>query len=104
MDKLSYDLIEKICYNLSLDDLLNFSGVNKEMHNFLDNLFFINLAIKFFNKNFWVKATLRPAIKSNPLSSMKLELIRIEKFQKALDSLNQSRWTEKDFYNYWILD
>ena len=51
--------------------------------------------------NFWLKARHRPIKKSKPLKNYKLELVRIEKFQKGLDSLNINRWTKKDFYNYW---
>ena len=32
------------------------------------------------------------------------EIIRIENFQRNLDNLNISRWTKKDFYNYWKYD
>lgn len=104
MEKLSHDLIEKIANYLNLDDILSFSITNSEYYFALDNIFYINLANKLYSIEFWNKAYLRPIIKSKPLKKMKLELIRIENFQKILDSLNNKRWTKKDFYNYWILD
>lgn len=104
MENLPHDLIEKIANYLNLDEILSFSISSSKYYFALDNIFYINLANKLYTIEFWKKASLRPIIKSKPLKSMKLELIRIENFQKMLDSLNHNRWTKKDFYNYWNLN
>jgi hypothetical protein len=95
------DIIQLLASNLEFDDLLNFSIVNKSIYQIFDKLFYKNLAYKMYGNNFWLKARHRPIKKSHPLKNYKLELVRMEKFQKGLDSLNTNRWTKKDFYNYW---
>ena len=104
MDKLSCDLVESIMKNLQLDDILLFSITNKEYHKMLNNLFYLNLAIDIYGKEFWVKAFSRPTIESKPLNSMKLELIRIERFQTRVYKSISRRWTNDDFYSFWSLD
>ena len=101
MKNLYYDIIYKITDYLTFDSILYFSIVNKEVYYLFDELFYINLATKMYSREFWIIASLRPKILSLPLKKMKLELIRIENFQKMLDNLNIDRWTNKDFYNYW---
>ena len=101
MEKLSCDLVELIMKSLQLDDILLFSITNKEYHKMLNNLFYLNLAIDIYDKEFWVKAFFRPKIKSKPLNSMKLELIRVERFQKRIYQSISRRWTNDDFYNFW---
>ena len=64
MDKLSKDLVELIMKKLQLDDILLFSITNKEYYKMLNNLFYLNLAIDIYGKEFWAKAFLRPKIKS----------------------------------------
>ena len=95
------DIIQLLASHMEFDDILNFSIVNKSIYQIFDKLFYKNLAYKMYGINFWLKARHRPIKKSKPLNNYKLELVRIEKFQKELDSLNTNRWTKKDFYNYW---
>ena len=104
MDKLSNDLVELIMKKLQLDDILLFSITNKEYYKMLDDLFYLNIAIDIYGKEFWAKAFLRPTIKSKPLNSMKLELIRIERFQSRVYKSISRRWTNDDFYSFWSLD
>ena len=101
MDKLNNDVVELIMKNLQLYDILLFSITNKEYYKLLNNLFYLNLAIDIYGKEFWAKAFLRPKIKSKPLNSMKLELIRIERFQTRVYKSISRRWTNEDFYNFW---
>ena len=101
MDKLNNDVVELIMKNLQLYDILLFSITNKEYYKMLNNLFYLNLAIDIYGKEFWAKAFLRPKIKSKPLNSMKLELIRIERFQTRVYKSISRRWTNEDFYNFW---
>ena len=95
------DIIQLLASHLEFNDLLNFSIVNKSIYQIFNKLFYKNLAYKMYGINFWLKARHRPIKKSHPLKNYKLELVRMEKFQKGLDSLNTNRWTKKDFYNYW---
>ena len=97
MDKLNNDVVELIMKNLQLYDILLFSITNKEYYKMLNNLFYLNLAIDIYGKEFWAKAFLRPKIKSKPLNSMKLELIRIERFQTRVYKSISRRWTNEDF-------
>tara|TARA_B100000085_G_C18342225_1_gene430814 strand:- start:353 stop:664 length:312 start_codon:yes stop_codon:yes gene_type:complete len=102
--KLDFDIIRYISEFLKLRDILNFSIISKDNYNAFDNLYYKNLAYKFYGRCFWLKAGCRPVSISKPLKNFKLELMRIENFQKNLDNINVSRWTKKDFYNYWKYD
>ena len=104
MDKLSNDLVELIMKKLQLDDILLFSITNKEYYKMLDDLFYLNIGIDIYGKEFWAIAFFRPTIKSKPLNSMKLELIRIERFQTRVYKSISRRWTNNDFYSFWSLD
>ncbi len=102
MFNLDYDIIREISYKLNLECILLFSMVNKSIYNALDTIFYKNLALNYFGRDFWIKAYLRRPYISKPLKNMKRELIRIEFFQRNMDILNVNRWTKKDFYDYWI--
>lgn len=104
MDNLNDDIICYLSFKLNLNDLLNFSIINKNNYKILDNNFYINFAINQFSYEFWLKAYRRPKYHSKPLKNIKMELIRIENFQKNLDNLNINRWSKKDFYDYWNND
>tara|TARA_B100000902_G_scaffold399984_1_gene474240 strand:+ start:2644 stop:2961 length:318 start_codon:yes stop_codon:yes gene_type:complete len=101
---LNEDIIRNLAYYLDLFSVLNLSTVDKSTYQYLDELFYKSYAIYIFGNFFWIKASKRPIIKSKPLKTYKAELIRIETFQNVLDGLNYNRWTQKDFYNYWIYD
>ena len=104
MNNLNNDILCHISFELNLNNLLNFSIINKNNYKIFDNIFYKNYALKQFSEDFWIKAYERPIIYSRPLNNIKLELIRIEQFQKSLDNLNLDRWTKKDFYNYWEME
>lgn len=96
-----FDLIRYISFFLKFQDILDFSITSKDTYKAFDNLFYKNLAYSTYGVCFWVKARYRNPNVSKPLKNFKLELIRIENFQRNLDNINISRWTKKDFYNYW---
>ena len=85
MDKCYADIIRDIAINLDFKEVLNLTLVNKHIYNSLDNLFFKNLAISYYTREFWIKAKKRPINYSRPLDNMKLELIRIDNFQNHLE-------------------
>lgn len=99
--KLNFENIRSICNFLKFDDVLNFSISCKEIYDALDDIYFKNLAYEFYGYCFWLKARSRNPKVSKPLKNFKLEIIRIENFQRNLDNINVSRWTKKDFYDYW---
>ena len=101
MIKFNNDIIINISDNLILLDIIKLSVTNKNFHQMFDENFYKILAIKYYTKGFWHKAYQRPKHFSKPLKNIKMELIRIEKFQLMLDKLNIKRWRQKDFYEYW---
>ena len=99
---LNSDIIRHISNFLNLDNILNLSIVCKNFYIYtFDNTYYMNLAYTYYGKDFWTKARLRDVSISKPLKNFKLEIIRIENFQRDLDNINVSRWTHKDFYDYW---
>lgn len=102
--KLNQDIIRNLAYNLDLLSILNLSQVDKINYHSLDELFYRCYAMFIYGEEFWIRARMRPIQKSRPLLTAKRELIRIELFQKILDGLNNNRWTQKDFYDYWKYD
>ena len=102
--KLNQDIIRNLAYNLDLVSILNLSQVDRINYYSLDELFYRCYAVFIYGEEFWIRAMMRPIQKSRPLLTVKRELIRIELFQKMLDRLNNNRWTQKDFYDYWKYD
>lgn len=98
------DSILYITKFINFNDILNLSITCKYLFLLFDEIFYKNLAIKYFSNEFWKLAKLRPPYKSLPLENFKQELIRIENFQTKLDFLNVNRWCQKDFYNYWAFN
>ena len=104
MNNIGDDLIRYISFNLKFKDILNFSIINLYVYTVLDDIFYKNLAYKTWSHLFWKLAQQRNKVISRPLSKWKLELLRIENFQLFLEKQNITRWTQKDFYNYWKFD
>ena len=50
---------------------------------------------------FWERANLRPVESSKPTDSAVTELLRIEKFQRTLESCGEPRWTNNLFFRVW---
>ena len=104
MNNLKSDEIKFITNFLTLENILNFSLINKELFNILDDEYYNSIAIEKYGKKFWIKALNRPIYASKPLKYYKHELIRIEIFQKMLDGLEIKRWGPSDFYKYWKIN
>ena len=97
------DIIYEIVNKLDFNSIIKITRINKQINALLDNIFFYNLAVKYYSQEFWKRASLRPKHFSKPLKNMKQELLRIEKFQnlvKKLD-LEKKRWCNNKFYNLW---
>ena len=100
-NNLPNDLLLLIGFKLDFNSILNFSIINKNNFELFNDSFYKELSELYYSSKFWKIASKRPCYISKPLDNFKLELIRIEKFQEYLDSLNIDRWTKKDFYSYW---
>lgn len=60
------------------------------------------LARLFFTDEFWRRAKKRKHIHP-PCPSVKMELTRIERFQRKLTACGYNRFTEDDFFRLWRL-
>ena len=74
--------------------------VNKYLYNIIDDSYYTEWGINFYGKDFWIRAAQRTPVVSNPLSSMKHELMRLEEFSSNL-KISNTVWTNKDYYKYW---
>ena len=101
MITLNGDLIRIIADSLNFKEILKYSTINKFLYKNIDNNFYKKIAVKYYSKDFWNKASQRPILYSKPLKNIKMELIRIEIFQKTLERCEKKRWSQQDFYNYW---
>ena len=85
MYNLNYDIIREISYKLNLESILIFSLFNKNIYNALDGVFYKNLAINYFGREFWAKAYLRPPRTSKPLKTIKKQLDYHQNFSHVLN-------------------
>ena len=99
--KLPLDLILNIFYILdNVHDIINITILNLFLYKNIDDSYFYSWGIKQYSKDFWVKASMRTKSISKPLKSMKLELIRLQRFIDCIQ-LQNMKWTNKDFYDFW---
>ena len=103
LNDLPLDIIQKIFLNLnSVNDLINIIKLNKYLNLYIDDTYFIIWAFNNYNKEFWIKANRRSKCISKPLKSMKLELLRLQKFIDCI-KIQNIRWSNEDFYKFWNL-
>ena len=103
LDKMPLDIILTIFTNLNtLHDLINIIKLNKYLYHNIDDTYFIIWGINHYSKDFWIKANKRSKSLSKPLNSMKLELLRIQRFIDYMKKQNII-WSNQDFYNFWNL-
>lgn len=99
---LLYDIIQIIVFNFTnVHDIINFSLIDKATYELFDNNLYIYWGRNLYTKEFWDKARNRTLSISKPLINMKMELLRIDTFQKIQISKGYQPWTNEDFYNYW---
>jgi len=101
LSRLNNDILEYLSYYLNISDISNLKKSSKELKNIFNNDYFTYRAYQLYSKTFWIKAYNRNPILSNPLTSIENELLRLEKFNKKIYELNNKKWEEKDFYEYW---
>ena len=101
LDRFPLDIIIYMTNYLdNISDLFILTTINCDLYNLIDDSYFKLWAFKHFGQNFWNLANKRSRSISLPLETMKLELIRIGKFQAMLKN-NNIKWSNHDYYNYW---
>ena len=96
------DIFLKILYNFkNIKELLRLSETDKNINLLMDDNLYFNWGKNLYTKKCWKKAKNLDSIISKPLKNMKLELIRIEKFQDYNIKHGYQRWENKDFFIYW---
>lgn len=102
LTQLNDDIIMHITTYLSFNDIINITNICKMYYyNIFTDDYFYNLAVSYYSENFWKISSMRSEELSKPLKNYKLELLRIEKFQKTIVKYNSKRWNNNDFYSYW---
>lgn len=97
------DIIQIIFLHFNtITDLINIIKLNKYLNFNIDDTYFIIWGINHYSKDFWIKANRRSKCLSKPLNSMKLELIRLQKFIDCMKIQNIT-WSNQDFYKFWNL-
>ena len=101
INNLNQDILINISFFIAnINDVINFSNTNKEIYNLFDDNYYMLWAINKYTCEFWINALLRNKEISKPLNNMKLELIRIFKFQEKLKKNLFPEWNNEDFYIY----
>lgn len=103
LDKMPLDIILTIFINLNtLHDLISIIKLNRYLYHNIDDTYFIIWGINNYSKDFWIKANKRSKCLSKPLKSMKLELLRIQRFIDYM-KIQNIIWSNEDFYKFWNL-
>lgn len=99
---LSNDTILCIILQLkNIQDLMNLSSIDKNMFEIFGNNLYIDWGRNLYSAEFWNRASQRTSCISKPLCNMKMELLRIDNFQKHIVKHRHEMWTSEDFYSYW---
>ena len=102
INRLPLEIIQLISFNLyNIYDLNDFMASNKLLYTNADDIFYMIWARNMYSDEFWNKASKRTKCLTKPFISMKIELLRIEKFQNYLIKKRHIIWEKKDFYRYW---
>ena len=103
LNELPLDVIQVIFLHFnSITDLINIIKLNKYFSLNIDDTYFIIWGVNHYSKDFWIKANRRSKCISKPLKSMKLELLRLQKFIDCMKIQNIT-WSNQDFYKFWNL-
>jgi len=102
MSLLPNDILLIILFNLTeINDVIGLALIDKTMYVNLDNSMYIYWGINLYSSEFWKKANKRTPNLSKPLINMKMELLRLDKFEKYQVINGHKRWTNEDYYKYW---
>jgi len=84
----------------NIKDSINIIKINKFLNKNINDSYFAAWGINHYGNNFWIKANSRSVSLSNPLNSMKFELLRLQNFIDTL-KIQNIFWSNQDFYTYW---
>lgn len=92
------DIIMNVCSHMNVKDAIHILATNKSLNAYDTNEVFQIIAISQFSSEFWTRASMRS---QEPCSTIKKELLRIERFQQKIEELEGKRWSEVDFFTMW---
>ena len=102
LHKLYNDILLVILFNFTnVNDIINLSKINKEMYKSINNDIYVEWGRFMYSKDFWIRAANRQPIYANPLPNMKMELIRMRRFNDEQIKCGHELWTKEDYYKYW---
>jgi hypothetical protein len=97
------DVVHAIAWKLSASDVAQFSGVcHATRHAMGDDGFWCEWAKRVYGPKFWFAARQRPPEKSLPQSTWRGEVVRLERFQALVLSVEGRRWNPEEIQNFWI--
>ena len=94
--ELGYDILIVLFKFFSLNDTYKLMLTCKVLSRIKDDIWGI-LCLSYYPIEFWNKASARPVSVSNPLGSNKLELKRLQIFEKNLGD----NWELENYYQLW---
>lgn len=93
------DLMLEIARHLDPYDLSSLCAASRRLRDACDNdAFFGHVARQAYSDEFWRRASLRA---QPPCPTIRLELVRIERFQRMLMRYDGTRWDEAKFFAMW---
>jgi hypothetical protein len=98
MDSLNDDVVLKIAKLLDLESVHHFKGTCTVLYNLMDDMFFKCYAFDTMGK-YYLMRTHQPSYCT--ILPWRVELIRIELFQRVLEKHNEPRWTPDQLYECW---
>ena len=102
LDKLPNDILYTILLTINnINNVINISAINHELFYTLDNTFYTFWAQHIYTSKFWKPADKRSKILAKPLPNMKLELLRLNKFDNFQIKYGCEPWKNEDYYLYW---
>ena len=95
------DIFLHLCADVPVDGVMSLVSASRALTRMYDNdEFYEHLALMYFTREFWDRAALRTT--QLPCATVKMELLRIERFQRALETMpGCKRWREREFFGYW---
>lgn len=102
LEHLPRDLLRAcLLHARDLETLLCARQASHTLCDALDDDAFRCYAWQCYGQSFWDEAAARPARLSAPLRTWREELVRIERFQAMVESVEGRRWTPDNFRAHW---
>jgi hypothetical protein len=88
---------------LDFFDTVHVKTINNKFKKILDDKFYENFAFRLYGTKFWKLSQERNPRKVLPCKTFFEELRRIETFQYNYIKNNKRRFSNQEFYNFWIV-